>query len=164
MPSATPALLPERPLLHVALIEPEIPGNTGSIARVCAGTRVPLHLVGQLGFSLEDRYLKRAGLDYWPHVPLRVHPDWNSFRETLPQSRLWLFTKKAQRLLWDVEYRQGDVLVFGRETQGLPAHLTEEHEGSLLRIPITEHIRSLNLANAASIAIFEALRQLGWRG
>jgi tRNA (cytidine/uridine-2'-O-)-methyltransferase len=148
--------------LHLVLVEPEIPGNTGSIARVCAGARLPLHLVGKLGFSLDDRYLKRAGLDYWPSVPLRVHDTWEDFRLAHGSNRVWLFTRKAEQVYWDVRYEPGDALVFGCETRGLPASLLERHGDTLVRIPTTHHIRSLNLANAASLAAYEALRQLRW--
>lgn len=146
--------------MNILLHEPEIPGNTGSVARVCAGTQTSLHLSGKLGFSLEDKYLKRAGLDYWPRVPLKVHADLNAALDAIGDTRVWVFSARATRPFWDVEFRSGDTLLFGGETQGLPAEVqerfpTQQH----LRIPITDDIRSHNLANAVSIALYEALRQ-----
>ena len=148
--------------LQIALIEPEIPGNTGSIARTCAGTGTPLHLVGKLGFSLEDKYVRRAGLDYWPNVPLHRHESVERFLDDSGTNRIWLLTKRAEKTLWDVEFEPGDTLVFGCETRGLPPALLEAYPTQHLRIPITEGVRSLNLANAAAIVLYEGLRQLRW--
>jgi tRNA (cytidine/uridine-2'-O-)-methyltransferase len=148
--------------MHVVLIEPEIPGNTGSIARTCAGTGTSLHLVGKLGFSLEDKYLKRAGLDYWSEVDIHRHPDFESVLKAVPNGTVWLFAKRAEKTLWDVSFGPDDLLVFGCETRGLPADIQETYSTQKLRIPITEGIRSLNLANAATVAIYEGLRQIGW--
>jgi len=146
--------------MHVALIEPEIPPNTGSIARLCAATETPLHLVGRLGFTIDDRQLKRAGLDYWPYVPLTRHESWEAFRATLPGRRLG-FSAGATSLYTDIRFRDDDVLVFGGETRGLPAAIRDELATALYRIPIASpHVRSLNLANAVSIVLYEALRQL----
>ena len=141
---------------------PEIPGNTGSIARTCAGTGTSLHLVGKLGFSLEDKYVRRAGLDYWPRVQLRQHKQLEDAIATNPEGKVWLFTKRAEKTLWDAEFKLGDHLVFGCETKGLPSNILDTYPDHHLRIPITDGVRSLNLANAASIAIYEALRQIGW--
>ena len=141
---------------------PEIPGNTGSIARTCAGTGAALHLVGKLGFSLEDKYVRRAGLDYWPRVQLKQHEKLEDAIASNPEGQVWLFTKRAEKTLWDVEFKPGDHLVFGCETRGLPQEILAAHPGQHLRIPITDGVRSLNLANAASIALYEALRQIGW--
>ena len=149
--------------MHVVLVEPEIPGNTGSIARTCVGTGTPLHLVGTLGFSLEDRYLKRAGLDYWPRLELHLHQTLDEVLEGCPGATPWLFSKTAERCLWDVRFAPGDLLVFGSETRGLPEPLRERFSEQLVRIPINDRVRSLNLANAATVGLFEALRQTGWR-
>ena len=150
------------PILHVVLVQPEIPQNTGTTARLCAAAAARLHLVGPLGFSLEDRYLRRAGLDYWPSVDLEVHADWQSFRVKHPRASLWLFSARAQRSYTDVRYRPADFLVFGGETRGLPAALLAEGSDRALRIPMRgTAVRSLNLANAAAIVAYEALRQLG---
>jgi tRNA (cytidine/uridine-2'-O-)-methyltransferase len=149
------------PLLHVVLVAPEIPPNTGSIARLCAATRIRLHLVRPLGFSLDDRYLKRAGLDYWPHVDIVVHDDWSELRKQLP-GRTHFFSARATRSYASVSYTPGDVLVFGSETKGLPADLLAAHRDDTWLIPIfSPNVRSLNLSNAVSIVVYEALRQLG---
>lgn len=149
--------------MHVVLIEPEIPQNTGSIARVCAGTATPLDLVGRLGFSLADRYLKRAGLDYWPHVDLRRHGDVGEWLASVGEAPFWLFTAREGRAYTDVPFGPDDRLVFGRESDGLPRDLLERFPERRVRIPIRDAIRSLNLSNAVSVALFEALRQQGWR-
>jgi tRNA (cytidine/uridine-2'-O-)-methyltransferase len=146
----------------MVLITPEIPGNTGSIARTCAGTDTPLDLVGKLGFSLEDKYVRRAGLDYWPRVQLKRHASFEDFKTENPAGKVWLFTKRAPQTLWDVTFSPGDQLIFGCETKGLPPEILEAYPDQQVRIPITEGVRSLNLANAASIALYEALRQTGW--
>ena len=152
----------DQPDLHVVLVAPEIPPNTGTTARLCAATTTRLHLVGPLGFSLEDRYLRRAGLDYWPHVDLEVHRDWTDFRARHPDASLRLFSAKAARSYTEVDYRTGDFLVFGGETRGLPSDILDAHADRAYLIPMTSpHVRSLNLANAAAIVLYEALRQLG---
>jgi len=146
--------------VHVALVEPEIPPNTGSIARLCAATETPLHLVGRLGFAIDDRHLRRAGLDYWPWVPLTRHESWETFRTALPGRRLG-FSARAPRVYTEIGFLPDDVLVFGGETRGLPPPIRDELEPDLYRIPITSaHVRSLNLANAVAIVVYEALRQL----
>jgi tRNA (cytidine/uridine-2'-O-)-methyltransferase len=146
--------------MHIVLVEPEIPPNTGSIARLCAATETPLHLVGRLGFEIDDRHLRRAGLDYWPHVPLTRHETWEACRAALPGR--WLgFSARASRLYTELRFRRDDVLVFGGETRGLPPPVQAELAPELYRIPITSpHVRSLNLANAVSIVLYEGLRQL----
>ncbi len=147
---------------HIVLIEPEIPPNTGNVARLCAATGTVLHLVGKLGFSIDDKHLKRAGLDYWPHVQLQR---WESFEElnsAYPDGRFWFTSKKATKGYTDVDYIPGDFLVFGKETKGLPESLLEENEGRAILIPIfTNAVRSLNLSTAAGIVLYEALRQTG---
>lgn len=150
------------PRLHVVLVHPEIPPNTGSIARLCAATGIRLHLVRPLGFSLDDRYLRRAGLDYWPHVDLKVHDDWHSYLETEGQARRFCFSARARRSYVQASFAGDDHLVFGCETKGLPPEVLDSAGGETLLIPIfTPHVRSLNLSNAVSIATYEALRQLG---
>jgi tRNA (cytidine/uridine-2'-O-)-methyltransferase len=148
--------------LHVVLVSPEIPGNTGNIGRLCAGANIWLHLVRPLGFELDNRYLKRAGLDYWPHVRLCVHDSFQEIETTFPRDRIFVFSKKASRLYTDVDYREGAVLVFGRETKGLGDDFLERWNDRSLRIPITEHVRSLNLSNAVAVAVYESMRQLAW--
>jgi tRNA (cytidine/uridine-2'-O-)-methyltransferase len=150
------------PALHVVLVRPEIPQNTGSVARLTAATRTRLHLVGPLGFSLEDRYLKRAGLDYWPLVDLRTYPDWERFAAAEPRGPFKFFSAHATKSYLEAQYERGDFLVFGCETTGLGREFLRDRMDSTYRIPIFEPgVRSLNLANAVSIVVYEALRQMG---
>ncbi len=147
--------------MHVVLVEPEIPPNTGSIARLCAATETSLHLVGRLGFTIDDRHLRRAGLDYWPFVTLHRHDDWAAFTATVP-GRCLGFSARAERSYSEIRFRQDDALVFGGETRGLPPALRAELAPDLYRIPMASaHVRSLNLANAVAIVLYEGLRQLG---
>ena len=150
---------------HIVLVEPEIPPNTGNIGRLCAATCCPLHLVGRLGFRIDEHAVRRAGLDYWHLIRVAQHA-------TLPQAeaaiatdgkphRTWLFSGKARRSYLDVAFQPGDVLVFGKESTGLDASLLEGHEDAVLGIPTLGGVRSLNLANAVAITLFEALRQVG---
>lgn len=146
--------------MHIALVEPEIPGNTGSIGRVCVGTGTQLHLVGALGFSLDEKYVRRAGLDYWKNVQLHRHADIDALIAALPGSRLHFYSAKAARRYDQVAYADSDVLVFGCETKGLPEALRARFAGQLLAVPTNGRIRSLNLANVATAVLYEALRQL----
>ncbi len=148
--------------LHVVLVHPEIPGNTGNIGRLCAGANVWLHLVKPLGYELDDRYLRRAGLDYWPHVRLCVHDNFAEIEQIFPEERLFLFTKKAGRCYTEAKWREGSVLVFGKETKGLSPELRQRYEQRLCRIPISDKVRSLNLSNACAVGLYEAMRQLNW--
>ncbi|MDQ3474411.1 MAG: tRNA (cytidine(34)-2'-O)-methyltransferase [Acidobacteriota bacterium] len=149
-------------MLRVALIEPEIPPNTGNIARLCAATRVPLHIVGVTGFRLDDRAVRRAGLDYWPEVELRRHRDLPALGEELPATRFIYLTTKAERHYTDWRFEQDDCLVFGRETRGLPEDLLRANWERCLTIPmLNPNVRSLNLATAVAIVLYEALRQTG---
>lgn len=146
------------------LVAPEIPPNTGTIARLCAATGVRLHLVQPLGFSLEDRYLKRAGLDYWPYVDVHVHISWHDFLATCTPSRLRCFSARATCSYLDTAYTPGDYLVFGSETCGLPPEVLATYADTTFVIPIrSQHVRSLNLSNAVSIVVYEALRQFDAR-
>ena len=148
--------------MHIVLIEPEIPQNTGNIARPCPLTGTDLHLVKPLGFSLADRYLKRAGLDYWDEVKVTV---WDSFEEikaAYKEAGFYLATTKARRIYTEVCYRPHDFLVLGRETRGLPPAMLQEYGDSTIRVPMRDLGRSLNLANTAAILLFEALRQQGF--
>ena len=146
--------------LHVALIEPQIPPNTGNIARLCAATDSSLHLIGQLGFSIEDRDLKRAGLDYWEHVDLWSHPVWREFRNAISRDRCLYFSARAENSLWDAVIPANACLVFGNETQGMPDRILEKHPERCYRIPMEGPVRSLNLATAVSVVLYEGLRQL----
>lgn len=151
------------PAFNIVLVRPEIPQNTGSIARLVAATKTRLHLVGPLGFSLEDRYLKRAGLDYWPLVDLRVYPAWADFDAvyaTGQASNFKYFSARAEKSYLAAQYQPGDFLVFGSETKGLGAEFLRPRQADGYRIPIFEPgVRSLNLANAVSIVLYEALRR-----
>ena len=146
---------------HIVLIEPEIPPNTGNIARLCGATCTVLHLVGKLGFSTDDRQLKRAGLDYWSEVEIRYWPDLAALRENYPTARFVYTSKKAATSHAAFSFRAGDFLVFGKETEGLPEQLIDDNPETSIRIPIFGKVRSLNLSTAAGIVLYEALRQSG---
>lgn len=147
-------------MFHVVLVQPEIPPNTGNIARLCLATGSTLHLIKPLGFSIDDKQLRRAGLDYWEHVTVRVWEDFEAFQaDAGPEARFWFFTTKTQRAFWDVPYQPGDYLVFGRETKGLPESLLLAHPDRVVTIPMKAETRSLNLATSVGIGLFEALRQ-----
>ncbi|MGH7512764.1 MAG: tRNA (cytidine(34)-2'-O)-methyltransferase [Gemmatimonadales bacterium] len=147
--------------LHVALIQPKIPPNTGNIARLCAAADTPLHLIGPLGFSIDAREVKRAGLDYWDKVDLWEHPDWFAFRDAISRDRCLYFSANAENDYRRAPFRDRGVLVFGNETEGMPTRILEKHPRRCFRIPMPGDVRSLNLANAVSIVLYEALRQLG---
>ncbi|HYG10755.1 MAG TPA: tRNA (cytidine(34)-2'-O)-methyltransferase [Pyrinomonadaceae bacterium] len=149
-------------MINVALVEPEIPPNTGNIARLCAATRTPLHIVGVAGFRLDDRAVRRAGLDYWPEVQLSRHRDLDALRVALPASRFVYLTTKASRAYTDWRYINGDCLIFGRETRGLPEELLRANASNCVTIPmLNPRVRSLNLATSVAIVLYEALRQTG---
>ncbi len=147
--------------LQIALIEPRIPPNTGNIARLCAATDTPLHLIEPLGFSLDDREVKRAGLDYWGKVDLWLHPNWFRFRDAISRSRCLYFSANAERSYTEAPFSAQSVLVFGNETDGMPEKILEKHPEQCFRIPMPGGVRSLNLANAVSVVLYEGLRQLG---
>jgi tRNA (cytidine/uridine-2'-O-)-methyltransferase len=148
-------------MLSVALFEPEIPQNTGNIARLCAATRTPLHIIGVTGFRMDDRAVRRAGLDYWNEVSIVRHRDLDELRASQPRARLIYFSTKGERSLWDHKFEAEDCLVFGPETKGLPEPLLKGNWERCLTIPmLNRNVRSLNLANAVSIGLYEALRQL----
>jgi tRNA (cytidine/uridine-2'-O-)-methyltransferase len=152
--------------MHVVLIEPEIPPNTGNVARLCAATRTTLHLVEPLGFKLDDAQLKRAGLDYWQQLDWHRWPNWTAFQKQLPvEARLWLVESKGPRSYGEATFAPGDYLVFGRETAGLPSEIITQYRESWLRIPMFHaQVRSLNLANCVALVLYEALRQQGFAG
>ena len=148
--------------MRIVLVEPEIPQNTGSIARMAAATKTPLDLIGPLGFSLEDRYLKRAGLDYWPFVDLTTYENWAAYEASGQSGRMLAFSARRGPSYTACEFREDDRLFFGKETKGLGEELLERFEGRVYTIPIVEPgVRSLNLSNAVGIVTFEARRQLG---
>jgi tRNA (cytidine/uridine-2'-O-)-methyltransferase len=151
------------PRLHIVLHQPEIPHNTGSVGRTCVAVGAKLWLVRPLGFRIDDYYLRRAGLDYWDHLEWEVVDDWAALMDRMaeqsPDRQPWFFTKTATRLYTDVAYQQGDVVVFGSESNGLPPSLLEPNRDRSLRVPIREQVRSLNLSNCVGIVAYEALRQ-----
>jgi len=152
--------------MHVVLVEPEIPPNTGNVARLCAATKSTLHLIEPLGFELNDAQLKRAGMDYWRHAEKRQWPNWTAFHKQLPAgARLWFIESNGPRRYTEVDYAPNDYLIFGRETAGLPKALLKANLENWLRIPmLNPEARSLNLSNCVALVLFEALRQQGFQG
>ncbi len=153
--------MPSPPPFHIVLVEPEIPPNTGNIARLCGATGSILHLVGKLGFATDDRHLKRAGLDYWHAVDIRYWQDLEELHEAFPHARLVYTSKKGEQSHASFDFKEGDFIVFGRETAGLPEELLAANRDRCIRIPIFGPVRSLNLSTAAGIVLYEALRQCG---
>ena len=151
-------------LLNIVLVNPEIPQNTGNIARTCAATGAMLHLVEPLGFSLSDKYLKRAGLDYWHLMEYRTYPGMEAFLAAHPGARMHFASTKAPRSYAQAQYRDGDFLFFGRESRGLPEELLEKRYDDCVRIPMRPEARSLNLSNAVAVVLYEGLRQLDFPG
>lgn len=150
------------PLLHLVLFQPEIPHNTGSVGRTCLAIRAKLWLVRPLGFQIDDYYLRRAGLDYWEHLDVEIVDDWQALERALiePAGRdPWLITKDAEQVYTDVAFQRGDILIFGRESSGLPDWLHKRYAERRLRVPIQEPVRSLNVSNVAAIIVYEAIRQ-----
>ncbi len=152
--------------MHIVLLEPEIPPNTGNVARLCAATQSTLHLIEPFGFKLDDAQLRRAGMDYWRHVTWHRWKKWTAFCESLrPDARLWFVESAGPQRYSDVTFSTDDYLVFGRETAGLPKKILAENSGRWLRIPMfNESARSLNLSNCVALVLFEALRQQGFAG
>ncbi|MBQ4062335.1 MAG: tRNA (uridine(34)/cytosine(34)/5-carboxymethylaminomethyluridine(34)-2'-O)-methyltransferase TrmL [Christensenellaceae bacterium] len=151
-------------MLNVVLVEPEIPQNTGNISRTCAIVGAHLHLVGPMGFVIDDKHLKRAGLDYWDKLTLSTYNSLDEFFEKNKGGRFYYFSTKAEKTYTDVEYPDGAYLVFGKETKGLPEHIVFSHPETAVRIPMRDGLRSLNLSNSAAIAVYEYLRQRDFEG
>lgn len=149
------------PALHIVLVEPEIPPNTGSIARLCGATNTVLDLVHPLGFRVDDKHLKRAGLDYWPHVTINYWENFETFLQQHDEERLFFLTTKTTRSYTEAQFRPGDLLIFGKETKGLPEDILKLYSDRCFTVPMSNpHIRSLNLAMTAGIVLYEALRQI----
>lgn len=146
--------------LAIALIEPRIPPNTGNIARLCAATDTALHLIGPLGFDLDDAQLRRAGLDYWDDVDLWIHPHWRAFRHVVSRERCLYFSSHGTRSYLDAPFSPNSVLVFGSEVDGMPRRILDKYPDKIFRIPMGPAVRSLNLATAAGIVLYEAVRHL----
>lgn len=151
-------------MFEIVLHEPEIPNNTGNIGRTCVATGCGLHLIKPLGFDTSEKACRRAGLDYWPRLRPKEHESWAAYRASSPKARVWMFTTKAARAVWDVRLERGDHLVFGKETRGLPEELLREFDGKLVTLPMVPDERSLNLATAVCAAVYEGARQLVTRG
>ena len=149
---------------HLVLVRPEIPQNTGAIGRLCVSTGTRLHLVKPLGFSLEDKFVRRAGMDYWDKLDVTRYIDYEDFLQKHPSAKVWLATTKAKRTYADVSYGPDDFIMFGKESAGIPEEILVAHEEDCIRIPMLSEIRSLNLSNAVSIVLYEALRQNGFAG
>jgi len=149
-------------MMHVVLHEPEIPQNTGNIVRTCKSTGSVLHLIEPLGFVIDDKKLKRSGLDYWQDMDIRIHKGFPHFLAANPNARLWLMTTHGNRYYHQVDYQDGDFLIFGKETAGLPPETRKQYPDQCLRIPMVKDNRSLNLSNAVAITLYEALRQNGF--
>ena len=149
-------------MFNIVLYEPEIPQNTGNIARTCACTGTALHLIKPLGFDTSESAIKRAGLDYWDKVKICQYENWDDFLRLNPNAKCYFFSKKAERVYTDVKFENGDFLVFGKETKGLPDELLQANFSYALRLPMREGVRCLNLSNSAAIALYEALRQTGF--
>ena len=151
-------------MFNIVLVEPEIPQNTGNIVRTCHATGCKLHLVRPLGFEVTDRYLKRAGLDYWDEVEIFYYDSFDEILQKFPSARFWFFTTKGLKRHCDAQFSRDDFLVFGKETKGLPEELLKAHKEQCLRIPMLKDTRSLNLSNSVAVAVFEGLRQLDFDG
>jgi tRNA (cytidine/uridine-2'-O-)-methyltransferase len=149
---------------NIVLHEPLIPANTGNIARTCAGTKTRLHLIKPLGFSTEDRYLKRAGLDYWYAVDITYYESFQDFAAQHPEGRFFFIETSGQQYYSDVSYQDEDFFIFGKETKGIPKEILEQYPDQVIRIPMSDATRSLNLSNTVAIVLFEALRQTGFPG
>jgi tRNA (cytidine/uridine-2'-O-)-methyltransferase len=152
--------MPE-PLLHVVLHQPDIPQNTGNIGRTCVAVGAKLWLVRPLGFLLDEKHLRRAGMDYWPLLDYEAVGSWDEVQQRLPDARVWCLTKTATRLVWEAEFRPGDILLFGSETRGLPAAILDEDPQRNLKLPMRPEVRSLNLASTVNTVVYEAVRQFG---
>ena len=149
---------------HIVLVEPEIPGNTGNISRLCAATGCHLHLVRPLGFTIDDKNLKRAGLDYWHLLTISYHDCFADLQQLYPDGCFYCHTTKTDRFHSDAQFQTGDFLVFGKETAGLPDSILDQYPGRCVRLPMIEGARSLNLSNAVAVSVYEALRQTGYGG
>lgn len=149
--------------LNIVLFQPEIPQNTGNIARTCVLTNSKLHLIKPLGFSLDEKHLKRAGLDYWQYLDMEIHESYEEFREKYKEGNFYFSTTKGSKIYTEVNYKEGDFIIFGRESAGLPDYIRNSNLGSLIRVPMLQtSTRSLNLSNTAAIVAFEAMRQMNF--
>lgn len=148
--------------MHIVLHQPEIPGNTGNIGRTCVATGTPLHLIEPLGFRLDEKEIRRAGMDYWPLLDVRRYINFEEFREKNPCAKIWMATTKAKKTYTEADFGPDDYIMFGKESAGIPEEILVEHEETCIRIPMLPAIRSLNLSNSVAIVLYEALRQNGF--
>ncbi len=149
--------------MHIILHQPEIPANTGNIGRTCVATGTSLHLIEPLGFRLDEKSIKRAGMDYWENLDVTRYINFEEFKEKHPQAKIWMATTKAKHVYTDVSYSENDYIMFGKESGGIPEEILVDHEENCIRIPMLPDIRSLNLSNAAAIVLYEALRQQSFK-
>jgi len=149
----------DQPLLNVVLYQPDIPQNTGNIGRTCVAVGAKLWLIRPLGFRLDEKHLRRAGMDYWQYLDWEAVDSWEDVHDRLPDSNVWCLTKFATRLVWDADFQPGDILLFGSESRGLPDRIREKQPGRNLKLPMTELVRSLNLASTVNTVVYEAVRQ-----
>lgn len=163
LPTENPLPVPlnSDPILNIVLYQPEIPQNTGNIGRTCVAIGARLWLIRPLGFKVDDRSLKRAGMDYWQHLDWEVVDSWDEIRRRLPAAQVWCLTKTATRLVWEATFQRGDILLFGSESRGLPASILQELPSRNLKLPMSDLVRSLNLASTANTVAYEAVRQFG---
>ena len=150
-----------QPLLNVVLYQPDIPQNTGNIGRTCVAVGAKLWLIRPLGFRLDEKHLRRAGMDYWQHLDWEAVDSWEEVRDRLPDSNVWCLTKFATRMVWDATFEKGDITLFGSECRGLPDRIREEQPSRNLKLPMSDLVRSLNLASTANTVVYEAVRQFG---
>lgn len=150
--------------MHIVLLEPEIPANTGNIGRTCVATNTPLHLIEPLGFRLDEKSIKRAGMDYWEHLDVKRYINYADFMEQNPNAKIWYATTKAKKTYSDVSFGENDYIMFGKESAGIPEEILVQHEEECIRIPMEDKIRSLNLSNSVAIVLYEALRQNNFSG
>ncbi len=149
------------PLLHVVLYQPDIPQNTGNIGRTCVAVGAKLWLIRPLGFRLDEKHLRRAGMDYWQHLDWEAVDSWSDVKQRLPNARCWCLTKFGTRMIWDADFQPGDILLFGSETRGLPQSILDDQPSQNLKLPMLPAVRSLNLASTANTVVYEAVRQFG---
>ncbi len=149
--------------MHIILHQPEIPANTGNIGRTCVATGTSLHLIEPLGFRLDEKSIKRAGMDYWENLDVTRYINFEEFKEKHPQAKIWMATTKAKHVYTDVSYSENDYIMFGKESGGIPEEILVDHEENCIRIPMLPDIRSLNLSNAVAIVLYEALRQQNFK-
>ena len=150
--------------MNIVLHEPEIPQNTGNISRTCAVTHSTLHLIKPLGFSVDDKYLKRSGLDYWKYLDVRYYENFEDFKDKNPNAKIFMATTKSKQIYTEVEYHEDDYIMFGKESAGIPEEILVDNEDTCIRIPMLDKIRSLNLSNSVAVVLYEALRQNNFEG